>query len=75
MNRVRFDVFTAVTVKSAVFRDMALCRCCVNRRFGGTYIASIFRVEKSTSEEPARAGGCRLQKTTFFVFMNCLERK
>jgi hypothetical protein len=35
-------------------------------------IASIFMVEKSASEEPVRAGGCRLlhnatsQKTTFF---------
>jgi hypothetical protein len=24
-------------VKNAVFWDVALCRCCVNRRFGGTY--------------------------------------
>jgi hypothetical protein len=34
---VRFDVFTAVTMKSAVFLDVAPCRYCVNRRFGGTY--------------------------------------
>jgi hypothetical protein len=34
---VRFDVFTAVTVKNAVFWDVAPCRYFVNRRFGGTY--------------------------------------
>jgi hypothetical protein len=34
---VRFEVFTAVTVKNAVFWDVAPCRYCVNRRFGGTY--------------------------------------
>jgi hypothetical protein len=34
---VRFDVFTAVTMKNAVFWDVTPCRYCVNRRFGGTY--------------------------------------
>jgi hypothetical protein len=34
---VRFEVFTAVTMKSAVFWDLTPCRYCVNRRFGGTY--------------------------------------
>jgi hypothetical protein len=29
--------FTAVTMKNVVFWGVALCRCCVNRRFGGTY--------------------------------------
>jgi hypothetical protein len=29
---VRFEVFTAVTMKNAVFWDMELCRTCVNRR-------------------------------------------
>jgi hypothetical protein len=36
-NLVRFEDFTAVIKKNAVFWDVALCRCCVNRRFGGTY--------------------------------------
>jgi hypothetical protein len=26
-----------VTMKNTVFWDVALCRSCVNRRFGGTY--------------------------------------
>jgi hypothetical protein len=34
---VRFEFFTAVPMKNAVFWDVALCRSCVNRRFGGTY--------------------------------------
>jgi hypothetical protein len=34
---VRFEVFTAVIMKNAVFWDVAPCRYFVNRRFGGTY--------------------------------------
>jgi hypothetical protein len=34
---LRFEVFTAVTMKNAVFCDMAPCSYCVNRRLGGTY--------------------------------------
>jgi hypothetical protein len=34
---VRSEVFTAVTMKNAVFWDVALCRSSVNRRFGGRY--------------------------------------
>jgi hypothetical protein len=33
----RFEVFTAVTIQNAIFWDVAPCRSCVNRRFGGTY--------------------------------------
>jgi hypothetical protein len=32
---VRFGAFTAVTMKNVVFWDVALCRSCVNRCFGG----------------------------------------
>jgi hypothetical protein len=31
--QVRFEVFTAVTMKNAVFWDVTPCRPCVNRRF------------------------------------------
>jgi hypothetical protein len=34
---VTFEVFTPVTMKNAYFRDVAPCRSCVNRRFGGTH--------------------------------------
>jgi hypothetical protein len=30
-------VFTAVTMKNVFFWDVAACRFCANRRFGGTY--------------------------------------
>jgi hypothetical protein len=33
---VGFEVFTAMTMKNAVFWDVAPCRSCVNRCFGGT---------------------------------------
>jgi hypothetical protein len=33
---VRSEVFTAVTMKNAIFWDVAPCRSCVNRCFGGT---------------------------------------
>jgi hypothetical protein len=35
---LRFEVFTAVTMKNAVFWDVAPCRSFVNRRFGGTWL-------------------------------------
>jgi hypothetical protein len=51
---IRFEVFTAMTMKKAVFWDVALCRCGVSEE----RIASIFRVEgkirKSASEETVR---------------------
>jgi hypothetical protein len=34
---VRFEVFTTVTMKNAVFWDVAPCRSWVKRRFGGMY--------------------------------------
>jgi hypothetical protein len=34
---VRFEVFTAVTMKNTVYSDVASCKYFVNRRFGGTY--------------------------------------
>jgi hypothetical protein len=33
---VRFEVFTAVTMKNGIFWDVTLCDSCKNRRFGGT---------------------------------------
>jgi hypothetical protein len=32
---VRFEVFTAVTMKNYVFWDVTPCGSCKNRRFGG----------------------------------------
>jgi hypothetical protein len=33
---VRFEVFTAATMKNVVFWDVTTCGSCKNRRFGGT---------------------------------------
>jgi hypothetical protein len=33
---VRFEIFTAVTMKNGVLRDVTPCGSCKNRRFGGT---------------------------------------
>jgi hypothetical protein len=33
---VRFEVFTALTMKNGVFWDVTPCGSCENRRFGGT---------------------------------------
>jgi hypothetical protein len=51
---IRFEVFTAVTMKYAVFWNVVPYRYCVNRRFGGTYLQG--RRKKSACEEPAWAG-------------------
>jgi hypothetical protein len=34
---IRFEVFTAVTMKNSVFLDVTSCGSCKNRRFGGTW--------------------------------------
>jgi hypothetical protein len=34
---LRFEVFTAVTIKNVVFWDVTPCGSCKNRRFGGTW--------------------------------------
>jgi hypothetical protein len=37
MKYVRFEVYTAVTIRNAIFWDVTLCGCCKNRHFGGSY--------------------------------------
>jgi hypothetical protein len=36
VENVRFEVFTAVCMKNAVFWDVTPCASCKNRRIGGT---------------------------------------
>jgi hypothetical protein len=48
-------------MKNGVFWDVAPCKYCINRRFGGTHRLNLQgrrKKEKSASEEPAWAGGC-----------------
>jgi hypothetical protein len=73
---VRFEAFTAVTMKNVVFWDVVLCRSCVNRRFGGTYRlhlqgrkirerrTSVARCPKRRLTEDLHSATS--QKTTFF---------
>jgi hypothetical protein len=47
----------AVTMKKAVFWDVALCRNCVNRRFGGMYRLHLQgRRQEEIHERTSRAG-------------------
>jgi hypothetical protein len=49
---IKFEVFTAVTMKNVVFWNVAPCRYCANRRFGGTYHIHIHGIksrERGTS--------------------------
>jgi hypothetical protein len=55
-NTVRFEVFTAVTMKKAVFWDVAPCRNCVNRRFRGTYRLHLQGKRLEIRERTSRAG-------------------
>jgi hypothetical protein len=43
---VRFEVFTAVTMKNGVFWDVTSCGSCKNRRFAGEHSASINRITR-----------------------------
>jgi hypothetical protein len=52
LSYIRFEVFTAVTMKNAVFWDVAQCRYCVNRSFGGTYRLHL----QGSLQPPAHAG-------------------
>jgi hypothetical protein len=45
ITHVGFDVFTAVTMKNALFWDVTPCASCMNRRFEEN-IASIIRMRR-----------------------------
>jgi hypothetical protein len=49
---VRFEVFTSVTMKSAILWDVTPCGSCKNRSFAGTY-----RLHRQ-GEKNQRAGNC-----------------
>jgi hypothetical protein len=49
---VGFEVFTAVTLKNAVFWDVAPCSLCVNRCFGGTWLQPPAHVGSSLVDSP-----------------------
>jgi hypothetical protein len=56
---VRFEVFTALTMKNVIFWNVMPCRSCVNRRFGGTYGLHLqSRDFHSGDHEEFRLPGC-----------------
>jgi NADH dehydrogenase/NADH:ubiquinone oxidoreductase subunit G len=59
----RFEVFTAVTMKNAVFWDVALCRSCVNRRFGGTYLIHLQAIKnpRARNQREQVAADCSMK--------------
>jgi hypothetical protein len=58
-----FEVFTAVTKKNAVFWDVAPCRYCINRRFGGMYRLHLCKL----SLQPPAHAGSSLVDILFFL--------
>jgi hypothetical protein len=48
---VGFEVFMAVTMKTAVFWDVELCGFIINRRFGGTSRLNLQGRRNNVSEE------------------------
>jgi hypothetical protein len=57
---VGFEVFTAVTMTSAVLWDVAPHRSCVNRRFGGTYRLHL-QGRKIRERGTSMRGGCQTE--------------
>jgi hypothetical protein len=48
IGNVRFEVFTTVNMKNAVFWDVAPCRSCMSRRFGGTPTMEAIRFSETS---------------------------
>jgi hypothetical protein len=72
---VRFEVFTAVTMKNGVFWDVVQCTSCVNRRFGQTYRLhlqgrKICARGTSVGRFTQEVHGATCQKTVFFIRKN-----
>jgi hypothetical protein len=59
---VRFEIFTAVTMKNVVFRDVAPCRFCVNRHV---------TPKRQFTQNPH---GVTSQKTAFFNLYTVVVR-
>jgi hypothetical protein len=72
---VRFEVFTAVTMKKAVFLDVAPCRCGVNRRFGGTYRLHLQGIRKNKKIRWRRDGENRGRKGGTSLHGKSVERE
>jgi hypothetical protein len=65
-NVVRFEVFTAVTMKNAVFWDIPKCGSCKNRHFGGTY-----RHHQGDKNRMAKNNLSILRRNIFVACVSC----
>jgi hypothetical protein len=48
LHQLKREIKLSLTVKNVVFWSVALCRCCANRRFGGTYRLHLQDLHRST---------------------------
>jgi hypothetical protein len=65
---LRFEVFTAVTMKKAVFWDVPPCRCGVRRRLGGTYRLHLQGRRKNKKIRKRRDSENRCKQIFLFSF-------
>jgi hypothetical protein len=71
---LKYQVFTAVTVKDAVSWDMTPCGSCKNRRFGRMY-RTIIRVKRIRSSETSLLPGAsqrHIQEDSIIHLVACL---
>jgi hypothetical protein len=69
---IKKNAFFRVTMKNAVFWDVAPCRSCVNRRFGGTY--RVHLQGRLSLQPPAHAGSSLSDFSVFLEFENIFSR-
>jgi hypothetical protein len=76
---VRFEVFTAVTMKNCVFWDVTPCGSCKNQ-YQVVFLRSVRRLLVAASVVPnspilvtlmKEAHGVTSQKTPFFIVLQC----
>jgi hypothetical protein len=60
---VRFEVFTAVTMKKAVFWDVAPCRSGVNRRFDDPYQLLLYDITARAKADGHSGNTCHVMAT------------
>jgi hypothetical protein len=66
-NNVRFEVFMVVTMKNAVFWDVAPCRSCVNQHFGRKYHLHL-QGRKIRKRGTSMSRGLQTAEITVFYF-------
>jgi hypothetical protein len=70
---VKFEVFTAVTMKNGVYWDVTLCGSCKNRRFGelSASFIRVTRIGELRTTLAVTSNRRTLRRNTFFVFVRC----